>query len=252
MPIDRKIFASHGATYIERIWATSPGEGWGSVHEAKQWRLVLPGKGSVHWRNQEELIYVDALTTFRLAPGDTYQLRHERERAHHVMCSDVERISAAGHRAWLLRPLELFTIKRTLAQLRRGESEVETLAGATVSAALARAFPLPLAPISPFVLLARHRATLVNEQHLKLEELAEEVRCSTFHLIRLFRRDIGVSPHQYQLHLRLASALQRLEEAETSISDLAFELGFSSHSHFGEAFRRFVGCTPGQARLALR
>ena len=64
-----------------------------------------------------------------------------------------------------------------------------------------------------------------GRQHLDVQQVAEEARCSPFHLAHLFRRHLGTSPHQYRLHLRIADALQRLEDTGTRLADLAFELG---------------------------
>lgn len=252
MPIVRKLLASDGATYVERISAGSHGADWGPVHEAHEWRWVLPGQGPVHWRSRDEQVYVDALTAFRLGPGDAYQLQHDRARDHHVLCGRGASATASGQRAWLLHPRDLFAVRRSLAQLRRGDAEHVAGTGAVAATALGRAFALRADRASPVVLRARERVAAASQEQLSVEELAEEARCSPFHLARLFRQDLGTSPHQYRLHLRLALALQRLEDASAGLADLAFDLGFSSQSHFGEAFRQAVGCSPGQARLALR
>lgn len=252
MPVTRLPIASDGTTHVERIRAASHGSDWGVVHEAKEWRCVLPGSGQVQWRGGDERIYVDALTAFRLAPGDTYQLLHEGERDHHVVFSAAGQVTGDESRAWLLQPRELFAIQRALAALRRGDAQDVRHAAATARAALARAFPLQAGTPIPALLRARQLVAAANDSHANAEEVAEEARCSPFHLARLFRRSLGTSLHQYRLHLRLAGALQRLASGSPNLADLAFECGFSSQSHFGDAFRRAVGCTPGEARIALR
>jgi AraC-like DNA-binding protein len=45
--------------------------------------------------------------------------------------------------------------------------------------------------------------------------------------------------------MRLLHALDRLEEARGALTDLALELGFSSQSHFTDAFRGAFGLPPG-------
>lgn len=252
MPIVRELVARDSGTHIERVTAASQAGAWGAVHVALDWRCVLPGKGQVHWRSGEESLYVDALTAFRLAPGEAYQLRHEGARQHLVLCSGAAPMTASPYRAWLLRPRELFQVQRSLTQLRRGDVLDVTLAAEASRAALTRAFPLPCASHPTPFLQARHRLASNSHENLKLEELAEEARCSPFHLIRLFSRHVGTTPHQYRLDLRLATALTRLHDARVSLADLAIELGFSSQSHFGEVFRQAVGISPGQARAALR
>jgi AraC-like DNA-binding protein len=77
-----------------------------------------------------------------------------------------------------------------------------------------------------------------------LHELATELNVSPFHLARVFRRVTGFGLHEYRRQLRLRLALRSLERG--GLTELAFELGFSSHSHFTDAFRREFGLTPSQ------
>jgi AraC-like DNA-binding protein len=85
-----------------------------------------------------------------------------------------------------------------------------------------------------------------------LAALSSRVGCSPFHLARVFRRAYGMSLATCRTRLRLALALDRLDEGADDLAALACDLGFSHHSHFGAAFRRHVGLTPAAARTALR
>lgn len=82
--------------------------------------------------------------------------------------------------------------------------------------------------------------------------LAREVHSSPFHLTRVFREVLGMPVHQYLLRLRLTLALHRLDQGERTLSKLAMDLGFSSHSHFATAFRRHFGVSPSQAARVHR
>lgn len=82
-----------------------------------------------------------------------------------------------------------------------------------------------------------------GQQH-SLTQLAQAVGVSPFHLTRLCRRVLGIPLHQYLLQLRLAIALDQIRGGDTTFSRLAFELGFSSHSHFAATFRRTYGVSP--------
>lgn len=84
-----------------------------------------------------------------------------------------------------------------------------------------------------------------------LHDVADAACCSPFHLARSFRKHTGLSLHGYRQRLRLAAALQRLEEGERELAALAHELGYSSQSHLGSAFVREIGVTPAQARRTL-
>ena len=79
---------------------------------------------------------------------------------------------------------------------------------------------------------------------LSLHELAARLAVSPFHLARVFRRETGYSLHAYRIHLRLRQALMRLPESRGNLTGLALELGFASHSHFTDTFRRTFGVPP--------
>jgi AraC-like DNA-binding protein len=84
-----------------------------------------------------------------------------------------------------------------------------------------------------------------------LHDVADAACCSLFHLSRLFRRHLGTGLHGYRQRLRLATALQRLEDGERNLAALAHDLGFASQSHLGLVFQREIGITPAQARREL-
>jgi AraC-like DNA-binding protein len=82
-------------------------------------------------------------------------------------------------------------------------------------------------------------------RNTSLEEMASLAACSPFHLCRTFRRITGMSMTAYRTRLRHGAALDRLEE---DLATVALDLGFSSHSHFTESFRRLFGVTPSAVR----
>jgi AraC-like DNA-binding protein len=88
-------------------------------------------------------------------------------------------------------------------------------------------------------------------QRLSLQVFSKETGYSPYHLLRLFRCSTGIPIHRYLNRLRLFHALDRLETSD-GLSPLAFDLGFSSHSHFTNAFRAEFGITPDRFRAGLR
>jgi AraC family transcriptional regulator len=87
--------------------------------------------------------------------------------------------------------------------------------------------------------------------NLSLSEIAREVGSSVFHLARIFKVRTGFTLHAYRNQLRLRAALDRLREPGIDLIDIALDLGFSSHSHFTETFRRNFGKTPSAVRESL-
>jgi AraC-like DNA-binding protein len=85
-------------------------------------------------------------------------------------------------------------------------------------------------------------------ERITLDEVAREVHLSPFHLARVFQQRSGVPVHRYLTRLRLRAALDRLIGGAADLTVLALDLGFSSHSHFTDAFRAEFGCPPSAAR----
>ncbi len=78
-----------------------------------------------------------------------------------------------------------------------------------------------------------------------LSELAHLVGLSPFYLLRIFEQEVGIPPHAYLESIRIRQAQRRLI-CGTPIAEVAYELGFSTQSHFTHRFKRLLGVTPGQ------
>jgi AraC-like DNA-binding protein len=85
-------------------------------------------------------------------------------------------------------------------------------------------------------------------ERITLEDVARAVYASPFHLARLFQQQTGVPVHRYLTRLRLRASLERLADGADDLTALALELGFSSHSHFTDTFRREFGRAPSDVR----
>jgi AraC family transcriptional regulator len=81
---------------------------------------------------------------------------------------------------------------------------------------------------------------------LSIETIAKEACLSEYHFFRLFKTICGVSPHQYILKKRFAYAHDALSKGKTSVSDVAFEVGFSDIFTFSKAFKKHFGYPPSQ------
>ena len=84
---------------------------------------------------------------------------------------------------------------------------------------------------------------------VRLASIARELNCSVSYLCKVFKLATGSSVHKYQTRMRLALSLECLDRGH--LSRLAFDLGFCSHSHFSDSFRRTFGVTPTCYRETL-
>jgi AraC-like DNA-binding protein len=85
-------------------------------------------------------------------------------------------------------------------------------------------------------------------ERITLDDVASAVNVSPFHLARIFQKHTGVPVHRYLTQLRLRASLERLTDGASDLTALTLELGFSSHSHFTDTFRREFGKAPSEIR----
>jgi AraC family transcriptional regulator len=100
--------------------------------------------------------------------------------------------------------------------------------------------------------LRRIEADAYEKSPLALADLASEAATSPYHFLRISRRLVGMTPHQYVLRTRLHRAAVRLRRSDEAISAIAFDAGFSDLSTFNRRFRRLLGTSPGAYRARGR
>jgi AraC-like DNA-binding protein len=109
--------------------------------------------------------------------------------------------------------------------------------------------PLAARPCRATAELARDVQTLLAtsfQERLSLDRLAREVHCSPYHLCRVFRAATGRTIHGYLNQIRLRTALEFTAQGRRDLAALSVELGYSSHSHFTQAFKRAFGVVPSE------
>ncbi|QSQ26021.1 helix-turn-helix transcriptional regulator [Pyxidicoccus parkwayensis] len=80
-------------------------------------------------------------------------------------------------------------------------------------------------------------------ERVSLEDLAQAVGLSKYHLARVFARETGLPPHTYVQRLRLARALPQLRQGAPA-GEVAYALGFADQAHFARTFKDSYGLTP--------
>lgn len=88
------------------------------------------------------------------------------------------------------------------------------------------------------------------DEDIGLTELAAKIGCTPYHLIRFFKKAVGLSPHAYLIQLRVERAKHLLTQGAT-IVDAALDTGFTDQSHLTRHFKTKFGITPGIYRQQI-
>jgi transcriptional regulator GlxA family with amidase domain len=100
------------------------------------------------------------------------------------------------------------------------------------------------------LLRARDAMDRAYAQPLDVRALAAVAHLSEAHFSRSFRACFGETPHRYLQRRRVERAMFLLRETDRSITDVCFDVGFSSVGTFGRTFHEIVGETPSDYRAS--
>jgi AraC-like DNA-binding protein len=259
--------------------------GHGSPHPAEEWaaahEVVVARRGAFLWEIAGTRILADPGTVSFFHPGESYRVRHPlpggdagsvfRLPPSGVIALAEEHDPAAADRgparfptshapldgrAYLLHRLAMDAVSDPAATA----LEVEERALAFVREAVAQAFRRRQAVgragrgrlASEYAARVMEVVAARYREPLTLAEVAGTVGASPFHLSRLVTAATGVPIYRMVLRRRLRDALELLLETRESISQIALSVGFASHSHLTDAFRREFGVPPRAVRRSGR
>jgi AraC-like DNA-binding protein len=95
----------------------------------------------------------------------------------------------------------------------------------------------------PVALACAHIAAHYAER-LSVDDLAAVAAVSPSHLIRLFNRKLGTTPHDYLMRHRITRAKELLAETKLTSAAIARQVGFTTESNFSYRFKQMVGQSP--------
>ena len=79
------------------------------------------------------------------------------------------------------------------------------------------------------------------DETLLLEKLAEIARISPYYFHRLFRAYMGETLAEYVQRIRLQRAQEKLRYSDTSITEIAMDVGYESPAAFTKVFNQIMG-----------
>jgi len=102
--------------------------------------------------------------------------------------------------------------------------------------------------------IARAKA-FINENYtedLSLEQVAKFANMSSFYFCKMFKKFTGVNFTEYVSRIRIEKARNLLLNPNLRISEIAYEVGFQSLTHFNRVFKKVLGQSPTEFRAHLK
>lgn len=90
------------------------------------------------------------------------------------------------------------------------------------------------------------------KEHITMEQLAKIVGLSPAYFSFIFKQETGYSPREYITNARMSKAKLLLIQTNKSITEIAFEVGYTSNASFTNLFTDKIGCSPKIFRRLMR
>jgi len=103
------------------------------------------------------------------------------------------------------------------------------------------------------LIISRARAYIQEHQseQIPLGQIAKAVNMSSFYFCKTFKKVIGINFTDYVVRVRIEKSKNLLLNPNLRVSEIAFEVGFQSLTHFNRMFKKVLGQSPTEYRAQL-
>lgn len=249
--------------YVAEVWRPEKWEVHRHQH-TEHWEVKLQVAGEATWQLADKTVRLTSGDLLVLPPSAPHQLMKAAKGRRHVIFLGLEpaaifkrvpgleeswsRVTEAcvvpGAEAVRV-PMRLLIREVRSDRPQRAEAIRSTLdlIAVEVGRSIVAAQERELLPRHPAVADACRLLEEHSEKPWRLHELGRFVGLSPNHLATLFKNELGTTPHQYLLQARIAKARSLLKTTDMSVTDIAFEVGFTSSQHFARVFKKLESCS---------
>ncbi len=103
----------------------------------------------------------------------------------------------------------------------------------------------------PVITRAKQFIEQNHSEDLSLGAVAKAVNSSTFYFCKMFKKATGINFTEYVSRVRIEKAKNLLLNPNLRVSEIAYEVGFQSLTHFNRVFKKIVGQSPTEYRAQL-
>jgi AraC-like DNA-binding protein len=281
MPRHNPIHTVFQSDFLRVLDHRCTGEGDAREETTENFEIVLPRSGTYQRRDAHGAFLADPNQILFFNQGEPYEISHPIQGRDsstvfiiapsllaEIMQAHNPSVEIGGRRLFprshivlnaRLQALQYRLLRTDGADADTLEMEEEIIASvAEIARALYREDPVKQRSSPSALRVHAEQAhavkTFLNanvRSNLRLEEISSAVHLSPYHLCRVFKRETGMTLHQYAHRLRLFNAAERmLENPVTRLDALALDFGFANHGHFSVAFRQMFGIAPSDFRDA--
>jgi AraC family transcriptional regulator len=270
-PFVRRIAGGETWSVSEIVCSAGPGDRpYEERHQGFSISAVLQGCFTYRSDRGESLLYPGALLLG--ADRSCYQCGHEHSAGDRCISfnvredafEDIASIASSRGGNPLSRPMLPASNRLTplLAAIERVQDCVSPLKAEELLIVLFEAVVAALndgarAPSAPRGWETRRIVEVLHaiedhpDESLDLGEMAAMAGLGKHHFLRVFRRLVGMTPHQYVLRVRMGRAARRLATSKDPVLTVALDSGFGDLSTFNARFRAIFGTTPSMYRATI-
>lgn len=88
-------------------------------------------------------------------------------------------------------------------------------------------------------------------QDFSLQDLARVANLSPYHFSRVFKHEVGKTPYEFLLDVKLEKARDLLKNSRKTITEICYSCGFNNLSHFTMVFKKKMGVSPSHYRKEI-
>lgn len=103
----------------------------------------------------------------------------------------------------------------------------------------------------PMITRAKEYIKQNHAEELSLAQVAKAVNTSTFYFCKMFKKGTGLNFTEYVSRVRIENAKNLLLNPNLRISEIAYQVGFQSLTHFNRVFKSVVGESPSDYRAKV-
>lgn len=163
----------------------------------------------------------------------------------------VRRAFKLGARDFFKKPLPVFEVRDQVMEIlaaKRDTRDQRNRSTVTMSGSKAQGHLCEFGVLQPAVMKVVCYIESNFNEGISLEQMAAMANMSKYHFVRLFKREVGMSPVRYLKFVRIQRAKELLKRRDLSVFSVALRVGFRDVSNFNKNFKSLEGCTPSQFR----